>query len=206
MRTDLTMAEPAGVIDAIRATIPLGREAEPAEPAEMASAVLFLASSMASYGTLSVPDVAGGRHIRRVPNTRCTRVQRAEPEHHSRLPDKPQEMSRMSHYHEPQDSAYTRVYKAETPDILAAFDNFDSAVFQAEGRAIPLKYRELMAIAVSLTTQCVYCIDFHTSAAKKAGATDGELAEAAWVATAIRAGGAYTHGQMAFKFAAKGSN
>ena len=101
-----------------------------------------------------------------------------------------------------EDKKYTRVYKAETPDILAAFNAVDNAVFAAEGREIPLKYRELIALAVGITTQCVYCIDAHSQNAVKAGASQGELAEAAWVATAIRAGGGYAHGRLAFKFTA----
>jgi AhpD family alkylhydroperoxidase len=107
----------------------------------------------------------------------------------------------MSEYYDPADRAYTRVYKKETPDILAAFNAFDSAVFQTEGREIPLKYRELIALGVALTTQCAYCIDFHSNAAVTAGASEAELAEAAWVATALRAGAAFSHGRMAFKLA-----
>lgn len=99
------------------------------------------------------------------------------------------------------DKTYTKVYKQETPDILAAFAAFDTAVFAAEGRAIPLKYRELIALAVGITTQCVYCIDAHSQKAVAAGADDAELAEAAWVATAIRAGGGFAHGRLAFKLA-----
>ena len=53
---------------------------------------------------------------------------------------------------------------------------FDEAVFQ-EG-VIPLKYKELMAVAVALTTQCPYCIEIHAKRAKKAGVTEQELAEA----------------------------
>ena len=79
------------------------------------------------------------------------------------------------------DRTFTRVYKAETPDILQSFLRFDEAVFAAEGREIPLKYRELIAVAVGISTQCVYCIDGHTQRAIKAGATQAELAEAAWV-------------------------
>lgn len=105
----------------------------------------------------------------------------------------------MSHYFDSDDKKYTRVYKEETPDILAAFNDFNSAVFATEGREIPLKYRELIALAVALTTQCVYCIDGHTGNAVKAGATQGELAEAAWVAAALRAGASYAHGRLAFK-------
>ncbi|MGO3885141.1 MAG: carboxymuconolactone decarboxylase family protein [Mycetocola sp.] len=100
----------------------------------------------------------------------------------------------------PDDKNYTRVYKATTPDILKAFSAFDQTVFAAEGRAIPLKFRELIAVAVGITTQCVYCIDAHSSRAVAAGASEAELAEAAWVATAIRAGGGYAHGRLAFKF------
>ncbi|WP_243074063.1 carboxymuconolactone decarboxylase family protein [Microbacterium sp. SS28] len=97
------------------------------------------------------------------------------------------------------DRAYTRVYKAETPDILKAFVDFDSAVFASEGREIPLKYRELIALAVGITTQCVYCIDAHSQKAVQAGANEAELAETAWVATAIRAGGGFAYGRLAFK-------
>jgi AhpD family alkylhydroperoxidase len=103
------------------------------------------------------------------------------------------------HYYDPTDRKHTADYKKHTPDILDAFDKFDSAVFAPEGRALELKIRELMAVAVAVTTQCVYCIDFHTGAAKKAGASDAELAEAIWVSTAIRAGGGFAHGRMAFK-------
>ncbi|MGP3534567.1 carboxymuconolactone decarboxylase family protein [Microbacterium sp. RD1] len=99
------------------------------------------------------------------------------------------------------DKTFTRVYKQETPDILAAFTAFDASVFAKEGREIPLKYRELIALAVGITTQCVYCIDAHSQKAVAAGATDTELAEAAWVATAIRAGGGFAHGRLAFKLA-----
>lgn len=101
------------------------------------------------------------------------------------------------------DKTFTAVYKRETPDILAAFARFDDAVFQAEGRAIPLKHRELIALAVGITTQCVYCIDAHSQRAVRAGATEAELAEAAWVATAIRAGGGFAHGRLGFKFGAE---
>ncbi len=51
---------------------------------------------------------------------------------------------------------------------------------------VPRKHRELIALAVSLTTQCVYCIDAHTKAAKKAGATLEEIAEPAFLAAALR--------------------
>ena len=78
------------------------------------------------------------------------------------------------------------------PDVFKAFVAFDEAAFK--GGAIPLKYKELMAVAVALTTQCPYCIEIHASRAKKAGATEQELAETTLIAAALRAGGAITHG------------
>ena len=58
--------------------------------------------------------------------------------------------------------------------------------------------KQLMAVAVALTTQCAYCIEIHTKQAREAGATDAQLAEATTVAAAIRAGGAMTHGTHLF--------
>ena len=77
------------------------------------------------------------------------------------------------------------------PDAMKAFWAFDKAAV-AEG-AIPVKYKELIAVAVAMTTQCPYCIDVHAANARKAGATDAELIEAAMVSASLRAGGAITH-------------
>jgi AhpD family alkylhydroperoxidase len=78
------------------------------------------------------------------------------------------------------------------PEAFKGFVAFDEAVFNHG--TIPLKYKELMAVAVALTTQCPYCIEIHTQKAKKAGATQEELAETTLVAAALKAGGAITHG------------
>ncbi len=78
------------------------------------------------------------------------------------------------------------------PEAWKGFVAFDEAAFK-EG-AIPLKHKELMAVAVALTTQCPYCIEIHTKRAKKAGATEQELAETTLITAAMRAGAAITHG------------
>lgn len=78
-----------------------------------------------------------------------------------------------------------------TPEAMEAFWAFDKLAV-ADG-AIPVKYKELIAVGVAATTQCPYCIAIHTANARKAGATDAELAEATIVAAALRAGGAITH-------------
>jgi len=77
------------------------------------------------------------------------------------------------------------------PEVMKAFWAFDK-LSVAEG-AIPAKYKELIAVAVAVTTQCPYCVDIHVASARRAGATDAELAEAAIVAAALRAGGSITH-------------
>ena len=87
----------------------------------------------------------------------------------------------------------TRLKKMDSlaPAVMKAFWAFDK-LSVAEG-AIPVKYKELIAVAVALTTQCPYCIDIHSGNARRAGATDAELTEAAMVAAALRAGAAVTH-------------
>lgn len=75
--------------------------------------------------------------------------------------------------------------------IMQQFGAFNSAAM-AEG-ALPAKTKELIAVAVALTTQCQYCLEVHTDNARNLGATDEELAEAAWVSAAVRAGGSVMH-------------
>jgi AhpD family alkylhydroperoxidase len=78
------------------------------------------------------------------------------------------------------------------PAAWKGFLEFDKAAL-ADG-AIPARTKELIAIAVAMTTQCPYCIQIHTRKAKSAGCTEAEIAEAILVAAALRAGGAVTHG------------
>lgn len=82
-------------------------------------------------------------------------------------------------------------------EATKAFWAYDKAALA--GGVIPKKYKELMAIAVALTTQCPYCIEAHRGEALKAGATEQELAEVVHVAAALRAGGAITHGTHLFQ-------
>lgn len=79
-----------------------------------------------------------------------------------------------------------------SPQAMTTFRAFDKAAL-ADG-AIPKRYKELMAIAVALTTQCPYCIEVHRQAAVEMGVTEKELAEVVFIASALRAGGAITHG------------
>ncbi|VWB93993.1 alkylhydroperoxidase [Burkholderia lata] len=55
------------------------------------------------------------------------------------------------------------------------------------------KTRELISLAVAVTTRCDGCIAFHASEAKKAGATVDELSEALGVAIHLNAGAALVY-------------
>ena len=103
------------------------------------------------------------------------------------------------HYHDPSDLRLLKEMSQLAPTEFNAWLNLDKIVGREDG-AIPRKYRELIALAVACTTQCPYCIEVHTKAAKKAGASRQEITESALLAAALRAGGAATHGAMALKF------
>ena len=55
------------------------------------------------------------------------------------------------------------------------------------------KTRQLIALAVAVTTRCDGCITVHTDAAIKAGASKEEIAEALGVAVALNAGAALVY-------------
>ncbi len=80
------------------------------------------------------------------------------------------------------------------PNQQAAFEAFGKVVF-AEG-ALSAKIKQIIAVAVAHVTQCPYCIRAHTKAALRVGVTPEELMEAIWVASEMRAGGAYAHSTL----------
>src|SRR5258708_1584425 len=79
----------------------------------------------------------------------------------------------MSHYHDSDDLKILGEFKKLAPAEFKGFVELD-AVVGRDGGAIPRKYRELIALAVACTTQCPYCLDVHSRAAKRAGATAEE--------------------------------
>ncbi len=85
--------------------------------------------------------------------------------------------------------------KQLAPATHDAFQDFSRQVF-ADG-ALDKKTKQIIAVAVAHVTQCPYCIQGHTKAALRKGATEQELMEAIWVAAEMRAGGAYAHSAIA---------
>jgi AhpD family alkylhydroperoxidase len=93
--------------------------------------------------------------------------------------------------------AKLKTIEANAPEAMKAFWAFDKAAMAAG--AIPVKYKELIALAVALTTQCPYCLEIHSNKAREAGASEQEMAEVVAVAAALRAGAAITHGTHTVK-------
>jgi AhpD family alkylhydroperoxidase len=85
--------------------------------------------------------------------------------------------------------------EANAPDATKAFWAFDKAAMSPG--AISTKNKELMALAVAFTTQCPYCIEIHSKRAREAGASEQEISEVVFIAAALRAGAAVTHGTHA---------
>ncbi|HZQ53753.1 MAG TPA: carboxymuconolactone decarboxylase family protein [Bryobacteraceae bacterium] len=95
---------------------------------------------------------------------------------------------RTAEYQTPKDREYTQTLVNSAPREAAAFFNLKHVAERKDG-AIPAKYRELLSVAVALTTQCAYCIEAHIENAVRAGAIREEIAETVFVAAALRAGG-----------------
>jgi AhpD family alkylhydroperoxidase len=85
------------------------------------------------------------------------------------------------------------------PESYRAFLEFDQKAFK-DG-AIPAKTKELIALGIAHITQCAWCIDAHTKKAAMAGASDAEIAETTFVAMAMAAGAAWSHGGLALQSA-----
>jgi len=79
------------------------------------------------------------------------------------------------------------------------FFEYYGKVFE-EG-SLTAREKSLIALAVSHTVQCPYCIDAYTGDGLKRGITKEEMMEAVHVAAAIRSGATLVHGvQMMNKY------
>ena len=101
----------------------------------------------------------------------------------------------MAEFHGLDSGKQLRKLRQLKPDMFKGFIDFDQVVFK-DG-AISSKTKELMAITAAHVTACPWCIDVHTKRAKEKGNTDEEIAEAVFVAMAMTAGAAFSHGAIA---------
>ncbi|WP_347357705.1 carboxymuconolactone decarboxylase family protein [Bdellovibrio sp.] len=72
------------------------------------------------------------------------------------------------------------------PDLIKGYRMISDS--KAQSPVLDGKTRELIALAVAITTRCDGCISVHIEAAKKHGATREEILEALGVAVGINTG------------------
>lgn len=78
------------------------------------------------------------------------------------------------------------------PELAKKFFDYYGEVFK-DG-ALTAREKSLIALAVSHTVQCPYCIDAYTSDSLEKGADEAMMMEAVHVAAAIRGGASLVHG------------
>lgn len=81
--------------------------------------------------------------------------------------------------------------KQLSPDTVAGYMTASGA--GAKTNHLDAKTRELISLAVAVTTRCDGCIAFHAAEAKKLGVTSEEVAEALSVAINMNAGAALVY-------------
>jgi AhpD family alkylhydroperoxidase len=77
------------------------------------------------------------------------------------------------------------------PDTVKAYAEFHHAT--SKFTHLDAKTRELIALGVAISLRCDGCIDAHTQAAIKAGATKEEISEALGTAIMVNAGAAMVY-------------
>jgi AhpD family alkylhydroperoxidase len=80
------------------------------------------------------------------------------------------------------------------PDALLEHEWKLFSKIQLEEGPIPLKYRELIGLAISGVTKCHYCVYYHTEVARLFGATDEEIEAAVHYAKSTAGWSTYVNG------------
>jgi AhpD family alkylhydroperoxidase len=98
----------------------------------------------------------------------------------------------MTYYYDPSNLKKIPELMKLAPQASASFLSFEKEVYHAMNH-IPLKMKELIAIAVAHVTGCPYCIDVHVKKFKELGGNREEIFEAVLVAASTRAGAILSH-------------
>lgn len=72
-------------------------------------------------------------------------------------------------------SAEIKTLRADIPDVMKGF--YDMAKAATKDGALDKKTKELIALAIGVSTRCDGCIGFHSEALVKLGATKEEVEE-----------------------------
>jgi AhpD family alkylhydroperoxidase len=88
-------------------------------------------------------------------------------------------------------NAAVKEIAAANPDLVKAYVAFHQA--NAKSTRLDAKLRELIALGVAVSLRCDGCINAHTEAAIKAGASKEEIVDALGVAIMVNAGAALVY-------------
>jgi alkylhydroperoxidase/carboxymuconolactone decarboxylase family protein len=97
-------------------------------------------------------------------------------------------------YYKPEHLAHFSHISEGQPELAEKFFAYYGAVF-ADG-ALSIREKALIALAVSHTVQCPYCIEAYSKECLQQGADLEQMTEAIHVATAIRGGASLVHGMQ----------
>ena len=81
--------------------------------------------------------------------------------------------------------------KQQTPEAFTGFGGMFQKIMK-DG-ILPLKHKELIALAIGVALRCEPCIILHVKKCLEAGATKEEILDASAVAVMMQGGPAYTH-------------
>lgn len=98
----------------------------------------------------------------------------------------------MGDYYDSKDLPKFAEMGEEAPELWKKFNDWYGAVFK-EG-ALSEREKALIALAVSHSVQCPYCIDAWTQSCLERGSDVEQMTEAVHVAAAIRGGASLVHG------------
>ena len=95
-------------------------------------------------------------------------------------------------------SAALAVFREDRPATGAGFTALHRAAMTKDG-AMTLREKELVALGIGISKQCVDCIGFHVQGAAKAGASRDDIADTVSVAVLMGGGPAYMYGVRALE-------
>lgn len=93
-------------------------------------------------------------------------------------------------------SADLRNLRVGAPDVMKAFSGIAQAALAP--KALDVKTKELIALAIGIAVRCDDCIAFHMKAAIDAGATKDEIVETLGMAVYMGAGPSAMYASHAF--------
>lgn len=100
-------------------------------------------------------------------------------------------------HHLDETSSNLNEFRRIRPEVGAGFTTLHRAAMTVG--ALTKREKELVALGIGISKQCVDCIGFHVQGAAKAGATREDIADTIAVAVMMGGGPAYMYGEKALE-------